>query len=319
MTLKTSGGGVIGRRPSSRKRYYSRVSRGIEITQSWPKPRGRSLAPKTREQMEFFRQVQWAFKYQDPFIAVQYAQTVQGTPLLPRDLFLMAAANRMSELHLPDGSRIFSMAQVVDMSKMLDALSYIPGSLLVRYDELWGAFPPGPEGWVMTSAGESEVPGWAPPTGGGSAKWVALPEVPILAPTNAVTVDVTGATDIMLLGRLLTTGVTATRGMQVSTDGGLSWLNVTGDYLNVTTTGAETATWICGHHGSPTTAARDCGGVIMALDAETGPRMVQSFSNTPALIRPLAAPITHVRCLAQVASGNAPTPLTGGTVYAWIR
>lgn len=319
MALNSTRGGVLGRRPSTRGKTYSRVSRGVEIVQSWPRKRGNNLPEKTKEQMQFFREVQWAFKLMHPALQNQYRAAVAGTPLLPRDLYLMASANRMLELHLPDNIRIFSMAQVTDMSKMLDILGQITGDMLIRGLETWERLPAGEEGQVLTAQAEGELPAWAPAAGGGSAAWTQLPTVTISAPVASVVFDVSAYNDVMLLGRLLTTAVTSTRGMQVSTDGGVTWLNVNNDYFNVATTGVESGTFICGHHGTPSTAARDCGGIIMALRAPNGPHMVQSFSNTPALIKPLAAPITHVRILAQSNSGLAPNNLTGGTVYAWAR
>jgi hypothetical protein len=141
MTTDTSGGGVHKRRPSYRGVSYSRVVAGQEIQVKWPKGRGRSIHPKTKIQMEFFRQTQWAFKFMDPLAQQSYATAVAGTPLMPRDLYLMATSGRMHAFLRPDGTRIYPMAGIKSVSESLDFIAQTPGSMLLRGTEQWEGIP----------------------------------------------------------------------------------------------------------------------------------------------------------------------------------
>lgn len=171
MAIDVSGSGVRGRRSSNKGRAYSRISKGVEITQKWPKKRGKKLNPKTAAQMEYFRQVQWAYKYSDPMVQVSYAQAVKGTPLMPRDLFLMAVSGRMHAFVTPSGKKMFPMAAVKDISASLDVLAQLPGTILARNTDLWFGLTPGPAGQVLTSTGETTPPEYAAPVVPTGATW----------------------------------------------------------------------------------------------------------------------------------------------------
>lgn len=168
----TSGSGVVGRRPSLRGVTYIRVSNGQEIAVKWPHGRGKRIHPKTAEQMEFFRQAQWAFKYSAWQVQQQITQAVKGTAIMPRDLFLMIVSGRLFDIMLPDGTRVYPMAGVKDISASLDWISQVPGSMLWRGEELWGGTePPELDGLVLTSMGSVEAPKWLPSQSSTKAVW----------------------------------------------------------------------------------------------------------------------------------------------------
>lgn len=107
--------------------------------------------------MEFFRQTQKAYKYSDALIQVTYMQSVARTPLLPRDLFLMAMSCRMHSVIDTNGKRWWGMPAVKNVSDSLDVLGSVSGSILVRGPTLWQAVDPG--------TGLIARPWWwAPPT-----------------------------------------------------------------------------------------------------------------------------------------------------------
>lgn len=160
MPISDGKGGVHERRPSFRGTAYTYVRSGVEVQAKWPRKRGKNLHPKTKAQMEFFRQVQWAFKFSSPTVQRSYTQAVAGTPLMPRDLFLMAVSGRMHVLVRQDGKKIFPMAGSQSISDSLDFVGQLTGQVLVRGPEHWDAAGPAPEGMVLTSMGPAAAPTW---------------------------------------------------------------------------------------------------------------------------------------------------------------
>jgi hypothetical protein len=160
MPISDGKGGVHNRRPSYRGTFYTYVRNGVEVQAKWPRKRGKKLHPHTIAQAEFFRQVQWAFKYSDPTVQSSYVEAVAGTPLMPRDLFLMAVSGRMHVLVRQDGKKIFPMAGSQSISDALDFVGQLPGQVLARGAEAWEAAGPAPEGYVLASNGPDAAPSW---------------------------------------------------------------------------------------------------------------------------------------------------------------
>jgi hypothetical protein len=175
MALDKPAGGGSNRRPSFHNVLYQCTWRGTEVARKWPKGRGKSIAAKTRDQMEFFRQVQWAFKFTDHRIIQQYAEAVAGTPLLPRDLYLSAMAGRMLAFYTPEGRLVVSVPANNDVSQTLDFLGSEVGSILLRTEEGWLGLSPGAVGDVLTMAGDPALPLWAEGGGGGGGASTLLP------------------------------------------------------------------------------------------------------------------------------------------------
>lgn len=319
MSTNTSGGGVRGRRPSFNKRLYSRISRGVEITQSSPGPRGKNLHPKTKEQMEFFRQTQWAYKFTDPAIQVLFREVVAGTALLPRDLFLMAMAGRMTDFVMPDGTQVFSMAEIGDVSSSLDRLGQFDGMILTRSDGMWAGLDAGPDTFVLTAQGEGIPPAWAPPSAGAGAAWSALPPLVIAAPTPFIDIDVSAFNDIMIYGKAVTAAAATFRGVYVSTDGGLTYFNTNGNYQSTPATGVPTATFLALNHGTASNLARDFGGTVHGLRLNGVPKFMQNAFEVNRYFVANLLPITHLRIACQNVSAGAKTNMTGGTIYLSVR
>lgn len=118
------------------------VSQSKERIRKWPTKRGKNLNPKTLDQMEWFRQAQWACKYMQPEIMQSFAEATKGTPFLPRDLATMMMAGRLFTFIFPDNTRLYSVQTRNDVSESLDAISMTPGHTLVRGPQFWESQAP---------------------------------------------------------------------------------------------------------------------------------------------------------------------------------
>jgi len=148
------------------------VYRGQLRVRKWPRKRGRNLHPKTLAQMEWFRQANELAKYVAPQQQVLAREAAAGSPLLPRDLLIMAMAGRMFAIDFIDGRMLFPMAARAGISESLDVLSHEVGAVLVRAATYWEGLSPGLAGSVLTSAGPGQPPVWAGGVGaGGSWDW----------------------------------------------------------------------------------------------------------------------------------------------------
>ncbi len=137
MAVLPPKGKTVDRRPSMKGKIMQDVSNGAERSRAWPRDRGKSLHPKTKEQMEWFRQAQWATKYMDPKMLVSFKEATAGTPLLPRDMATMMFAGRLFMFDMLDGRKIYSVQVLKDVSESLDVISQTPGFQLVRGPVYW--------------------------------------------------------------------------------------------------------------------------------------------------------------------------------------
>jgi len=142
--------------------------RGTLRVRKWPKKRPGPLHPNQQFWVDWFRQANILAKYAAAPDIISARRMTDGTPLMPRDVQLMAMRGRLFYLTATDGRKIYSVAARDDVSESLDTLSQIPGSILARSSSLWVPILPGPSGTVLTSTGEGNLPVWAPGGGGGS-------------------------------------------------------------------------------------------------------------------------------------------------------
>lgn len=175
MALDKPAGGGKNRRPSFQGNVVMRVQRGIEVAAAWPPKMKKSARKLQAERMEFFRQVQWAWKFTYPAYVQQLTAAVKGTPLLPRDLYLSQMAGRLLGLQLPNGAWIVSVAVQNDVSETLDYLTSIPGSILIRGEEGWIGLNPGALGQVLTMGAAPDLPSWEDAGGGGGGAGTLIP------------------------------------------------------------------------------------------------------------------------------------------------
>jgi hypothetical protein len=147
------------------------ISQGQERVRVWPRKRGRPKSATTREQNRLFRDCQWAAKYWHPDNMKEIDGWRRGTPVLPRDIQTAMMMNRMFIIDMLDGRRLYPVTVVKDVSDALDAFGQVPGSLLVRGEELWTLVnpPPGDNFALVYDEGEMQ---WVPFDGGlGNLPW----------------------------------------------------------------------------------------------------------------------------------------------------
>lgn len=117
------------------------ISQGQERVRAWPQPRGKVKNQKTKDQMEWFWQAQFAAKVMDPRIMIWANETTAGTPLLPRDITTMMMAGRMIALVEPNGKVTHSVAFRTQVSESLDAITQEEGYIMIRQPEGWRGIP----------------------------------------------------------------------------------------------------------------------------------------------------------------------------------
>lgn len=118
------------------------VVRGVERARVWPEPKLSNQTPAQREQQDWFRQANWAFKYMDGNIQSVIRQAVHLTALYPRDLFTIMAANRLAALKTPDGRILYPMPARQDVSESLDTLGPSQGFILIKGSQFWECINP---------------------------------------------------------------------------------------------------------------------------------------------------------------------------------
>lgn len=171
------------RMPSMRGRVVYRVVDGHIRVQAWPRKAG---PPKTAEhqfRVDKFRNVAKVIKYIDPEIQRQFREAVAGTPLLPGDLLTAMIYNRLTGVLLPDGTRLYPMPARQDVSASLDAISQLPGYMLIRGEEFWEGIPPGEDGEVLQWQADTG-PAWVPGGGLGGGTGIILRNAAVSVPNN---------------------------------------------------------------------------------------------------------------------------------------
>lgn len=142
MTVLHTDGKRPKRRPSLRGAVSVAVRQGQEVASAWPRSRGKTLPNTTKEQMEWFRQAQWATKYMSPDQLFAVTEASAGTPLLPRDLLTMMMSGRLLYFITPDGKKVFPRVAMNDVSKSLDTINQTEGWILIRGPTEWVGAPP---------------------------------------------------------------------------------------------------------------------------------------------------------------------------------
>lgn len=318
-------GKVRPRKPSFRGHAYAYVSGGEVRVAAWPTHRRKGHRSELSDTEEWFRQAQWASKYWPAQMQVQCAEAVKGTPLMPRDIMTMIMAGRAFMWVSEDGWKVYSVAARNDVSESLDVLSQYPGSILYRGTTVWEATIAPARNYILVSNDPGEGPEWKPLTGsGGIQNWTVNKhwDFAIDGAVSAVVSDpLDGAAEALVVIDLVTTSASVQRVVQISTDGGLTWWNTTGDYSEYGPTGIVANNNAFFTHTTATAAARSTALQLLNIGSSLSPKVATlinrgvgaRFSATPALP-------THLRVFGSQSSGPNPTgTLTGGTVTIYTR
>lgn len=117
------------------------VSGGKERVRAWPRKRNKTASKATQENRLKFRNAQLAAKYLSPQQQLDFRNTVEGTPLLPRDLVTSMLYQRLAAFIMPDGKVVYPKVAGRDVSETLDILTQTPGMGLIRGAQLWEPVP----------------------------------------------------------------------------------------------------------------------------------------------------------------------------------
>lgn len=212
------------------------VVRGVERARAWPRPKGSNQTPAQLSQQEWFRQANWAFKYADSKVQASCRKATHRTSLYPRDIFTMMAKGKVFTLLDEDNFRIWPLAYVLDVSASLDAISQIPGTILIRDTDRWRAIP---------------LPD--PPTG---AAWQELSDVTITTATANLDTSVAGKVDVQIEIYDVVLSASGQRIVELSTDNGATYWTASGNYQQILENGTLVAQSAIIVHGTANAAAR---------------------------------------------------------------
>jgi len=148
-------------------------------------------------------------------------------------------------------------------------------------------------------------------SGGGGSGWTTIVSHNFATtPQNTLAADVTGYSQILVVGTGLVHAASVRRGLQVSVDGGANYLNTNGDYSFSDGAGARSTTAYIPAHSTATTAAREASFDILANPSGIFKPAQARQQVIPYVIENTTAAVTHVRLI----GGN--TTATTGTVTA---
>lgn len=149
-----------GRTPSLRGILVVDTTRGNLRVRAWPKPRGKNRHPTNIYWSQWLNAATYLYRYQPAKFQAALQRATEGTPWMPRDIFISALRGRAWSFSDENGRRYYPMAYRVDVSQSLDSIAQLEGQLLVRGESLWMALDPGALGLVLTSNGPSLPPSW---------------------------------------------------------------------------------------------------------------------------------------------------------------
>lgn len=154
-------GGRATRRPG---RLHQKLVRGGKfIVQKWPRKRGPIKSEAQKHTASQFALAQKAAAEAHPWFYIEAENMSTGTIWNRREILVKAAQGTLWEIRLADGSfygNWFTLAR--EIQALLDTVTDVTGSILVRRAAGWQALTPGPAGYVMTSNGPDFSPNYQP-------------------------------------------------------------------------------------------------------------------------------------------------------------
>lgn len=183
--------GKRGRKgPAFTKRIQQDVVRGVPRVRAWPPKKPVARSAKWTEQIEWFRQANWATKFWPAEYHWTIREATKGSPFYPRDIMLMLMSGRFAYISFTDGTTVYPMAARQDISQSLDVLSNQPNSVLVR----------GPEWWTAAQAPLANMVLQSGPVGG-PPFWATVPfSTPYARLINMTTINVPAGTSPQVTG-----------------------------------------------------------------------------------------------------------------------
>lgn len=148
--------------------------------------------PTPRSEAERFNRAQLYWSTQVVKIMDAYQRDFalsmsKATQLAAQDFLYISLFGRVGHMVRRDGTVIYSMAAMQDVSKTLDAIGQLKGQLLVKGDPWWQALDIGPPGKVLGVIGDGLID-WVDPTpafAGHTDEWMNPPPMsPSVGSTN---------------------------------------------------------------------------------------------------------------------------------------
>jgi hypothetical protein len=305
--------------------YYSIFNRKLQkwVTIRWPRKRP-SVSAVTAAQNKTFAQAMSLVKKTTGEDRVGAMALVKGSPFLPQDA-LMAAAYGTLLQYVNTGIYTYQGARVTQatIQQLLDSISSIPGSLLVRGDDQWVALLPGESNQVLTVDPATLQPQWIDAQGGGGGgSWTQVGEY-----AHSITGDVAYFDSDDLTGKnelyVNFTGVSGSSArvvLLVSIDG-MNFLNTLGDYQYTTTDGIvgdlQALLGNLDTSGDPGSAVFEIpilNGLALGARQVICP-IIPSVQNIVGSLQP----ILKVRALASDGSGNPSGVISAGNISFFAR
>lgn len=137
--------------------------RGVLRVRKWPSRTGDQATGHLTEYKDVIRAVNWLWRYLPGDLKRQYMAAAKPPQLQARDIFVAAMLGALVHVTDDEGNTYYPMSALDTISKTLDVLSVIPGSLIARDLDYWRSLPPGNPGQILTSQGRSGQPVWADP------------------------------------------------------------------------------------------------------------------------------------------------------------
>lgn len=169
--------GIGGNRtPALGPGYRVSEWRGVQRIYATQVAKKKKLSARQLEAMKEFRQLSNAAKAITPADYEAALRMSRGSQYLWRDLVFMALSGRLFHFSTDDGQKWFSMAARTNVSDILEAISQIPGSILVRGANWWDFIPPGNPGDVLSIPDGGGLPIWQEGGGtGGLSQMFGIP------------------------------------------------------------------------------------------------------------------------------------------------
>ncbi|MEM7665649.1 MAG: hypothetical protein AAF250_07300 [Pseudomonadota bacterium] len=157
--------------------------------------------------------------------------------------------------------------------------------------------------------------------GSGGGGWgLIYSNASISNPTPFIDVDVTGYSDVLVIGRGVSAASSGYRGVLISVDGGNSFYKTNGDYENISANGKVAATFIGLNHHTSSSLSRSFGGIIHSSNVPGIPKLIENVSgDSNRWFVASYNPITHIRVSVIPGSGGSEINMTGGEVFVLGR
>lgn len=159
MKIPPESTGFPGRGVSLKGVGYSRWMNGRLYWSKWPRSQKSARTPREADARKLFAMAARATLYMSAQEQTFARDLAAATKLLPRDFLMICLFQRAFTLVRKDGTKVFSMASMQDISAVLDAIAQIENSMLVRGEAFWEALLPGTPGQALVIDGDGR-PVW---------------------------------------------------------------------------------------------------------------------------------------------------------------